>query len=64
MLVYGGFDNEDRDDFWTLNLDSHNWKCIEIEGPHPPRKFHSLTVVGKNAYVFGGCIEKYQNKKY
>jgi hypothetical protein len=64
MLIYGGFDIEDKSDFWALNLAKCQWNQFSITGPHPPRKFHTLSVIGSNAYIFGGCVLKYSNTKY
>ena len=59
MLMYGGFDVEDKNDFWSFDLENTKWKQFSISGPNPPRKFHSLTVIGNNAYLFGGCVKTY-----
>jgi len=56
MLIYGGMDLNDKDDLWAFNMDENNWKQLKIRGPHPPRKFHSLTAIGDFLYIFGGCV--------
>ena len=41
-------------DFWVLDLDTHEWREVEVEEAPPPRKFHVAFFYDGTLYIAGG----------
>jgi hypothetical protein len=59
IFVIGGHEGDDPhqvlNDVYILDIDKMEWSRPKVHGFHPPpRSFHTVSVVGKNIFLFGG----------
>lgn len=62
MVLYGGENIVDLNDFWILDLKTYQWTKTIVYGKAPhPRKFHASCVHQDILYISGGCYENYES---
>ncbi len=53
LIIFGGFDVYELDDFWRYDLTSNTWTQLFIDGPSA-RDSQAAAAIGANMLIFGG----------
>ena len=56
MWVFGGRDNEFRNDLWRYSLSAGSWTAVEVTSRPRPRAGHTCVLFGDAMHVFGGAL--------
>jgi len=65
MYIFGGWNgHQSLDDFYSLNLDTLQWRKIQSENGPSRRRMHSCAVHNGKMYVFGGYDESRLAESY
>lgn len=56
VYLFGGYDinRSFKDDLWILNMNTFEWKFINVNERPPCRRYHSSTTLGNQMFIFGG----------
>ena len=60
LYIFGGQDKDDKylNSLYKMDIKSGQWTEVQSSGQKPsPRSGHSMTYIGSNIYLFGGCNE-------